>query len=203
MTKPLAIPAEPEHYIDADFDTATNRVHAARAKLLENTRVREVHDALVTNIAARVEERKASLAQVRKAVGLTQAQIASTLGIEQAEISKIERRANLQLATLERFIEATGGRLRISVIYGNVEVPLRLGDIAPSPPATAEAAAPAPSRRNKSSAATRKIAAAGRKGTTGKAATKDATTGRFARSAASKSTEGRAPSDRPQHAAKA
>jgi transcriptional regulator with XRE-family HTH domain len=64
-------------------------------------------------------------------VGLTQKQLAQTLGMERGELSKLERRQNLHLATT-RFIEATGGRLRITAVYGDTEVALEINDVVPS-----------------------------------------------------------------------
>jgi transcriptional regulator with XRE-family HTH domain len=65
-------------------------------------------------------------------VGLTQKQLAQTLGMEQGDLSKLERRQNLHLATLTRFIEATGGLLRITAVYGDTEVELDINDVVPS-----------------------------------------------------------------------
>ena len=47
----------------------------------------------------------------------------------QGEISRLERRENLHLATLARFIEATGGRLRITAVYDDDEVEVGIGDL--------------------------------------------------------------------------
>jgi transcriptional regulator with XRE-family HTH domain len=65
----------------------------------------------------------------RQAVGLTQTQLAAELGIAQGDVSKIEHRDNLRLATLARFIEATGGHLRIVAVYDETEVDLAIGDL--------------------------------------------------------------------------
>ena len=129
MTDSTVIPEPQAEFSDEDFQTATSRVHAARERLLQTDAARAAHDALVTTIGERVARRRASLAQLRKALGLTQAQMADSLGIDQAEVSKMERRLNHKLATLERFIQATGGTLRVSAVYGDVEVHLDLGDL--------------------------------------------------------------------------
>ncbi len=50
------------------------------------------------------------------------------LDLGQGDISRLERRRNLYLNTLARFVEATGGRLRITAIYGDTEVTLDLRD---------------------------------------------------------------------------
>jgi hypothetical protein len=48
--------------------------------------------------------------------------------MEQGDVSKLERRQNL-VAALTRFIEATGGRLRITAVYGDIEVELDINDV--------------------------------------------------------------------------
>jgi hypothetical protein len=62
--------------------------------------------------------------------------LAETLGIKQASVSKIERRADLHVSTLARFIEARarGGELEIRAVFQ--EGPARLkgfGEPANSP----------------------------------------------------------------------
>ena len=46
----------------------------------------------------------------------------------------MERRINLHLATLARFIRATGGRLRITAVFGDQETEISIGDILPVDP---------------------------------------------------------------------
>jgi len=146
MTEPTVIPDPPAQLSDEDFRTATGRVRTARERLLQADAARAAHDALVTTIGDRVARRRTSLAQLRKAVGLTQAQVADTLGIDQAEVSKMERRLNHKLATLERFIQATGGTLRVSAVYGDIEVELNLGELLAESPAEEEARKPTKSK---------------------------------------------------------
>jgi ribosome-binding protein aMBF1 (putative translation factor) len=126
-----AIPREPDSYDPADFATASARVKQARARVLADPAAAEAHRKLGRVIAARLKRRQATLAQVRQAVGLTQKQLAESLGMDQGDISRLERRQNLHLTTLARFIEATGGRLRIVAVYGGTEIDLDVGDVAP------------------------------------------------------------------------
>ena len=49
------------------------------------------------------------LSQLRKARGLTQEAMAELLGVSQAEVSKMERRSELYIGTLKKFIEAMNG----------------------------------------------------------------------------------------------
>ncbi len=128
-----AIPDRPVSYTDADFATSTERVRAARRKLLENPKAAAAHKVLGEEIAKRLDQKEATLSEIRRAVGLTQKQLAETLGMDQGDVSKLERRQNLHLTTLTRFIEATGGRLHITAVYGNTEVALDINDVIPDP----------------------------------------------------------------------
>jgi hypothetical protein len=63
------------------------------------------------------------LAELRAARELTQ-QLAETLGVSQAAISKLERRADMYVTTLRKFIEAMGGRLEMRAVFleGSVRI---------------------------------------------------------------------------------
>lgn len=68
-----------------------------------------------------------NLAQLRKVRGLTQATMADLLGVSQADVSKMERRAELHVGTLRRFIEAMNCELVIAARFADgVEVPVAL-----------------------------------------------------------------------------
>jgi len=69
------------------------------------------------------------LSQLRKARGLTQEAVATLLGVSQAEVSKMERRSELYIGTLKKFIEAMDGELVLAARFADgVEVPIRLGE---------------------------------------------------------------------------
>jgi DNA-binding transcriptional regulator YiaG len=69
------------------------------------------------------------LSQLRKAKGLTQEAMADLLGVSQAEVSKMERRTELYVGTLRKFIEAMNGELVLAARFSDgVEVPIRLAD---------------------------------------------------------------------------
>ena len=53
------------------------------------------------------------LAELREARELTQATLAQALGVEQGNVSKLERRTDMYISTLRRYIEAMGGILEI------------------------------------------------------------------------------------------
>ena len=50
-----------------------------------------------------------ALEELRGALRLTQQHLAETLHVDQSAISKLERRTDMYVSTLERFIEAMGG----------------------------------------------------------------------------------------------
>lgn len=69
------------------------------------------------------------LSQLRKARGLTQETMAELLGVSQAEVSKMERRTELYVGTLRKFIEAMNGELVIAARFPDgVEIPIRLAE---------------------------------------------------------------------------
>lgn len=53
------------------------------------------------------------LAELRNAMHLSQEEIASSLNIGQASVAKMEKRTDMYVSTLRRFIEAMGGELDI------------------------------------------------------------------------------------------
>lgn len=58
-------------------------------------------------------DRDLSLAELRRARLMTQDQLAADLHINQASVAKLERRTDMYLSTLRRFVEAMGGELEI------------------------------------------------------------------------------------------
>ena len=55
------------------------------------------------------------LAEVRKAVGLTQEELAASLGIKQPTLSRLESQNDMQISTLRGLVQAVGGQLEIVV----------------------------------------------------------------------------------------
>ena len=97
-----------------------------------DSRARERMEAVLTEI----NERQATLAQVRKARELTQATIAELLEMDQSEVSRLEHRSNMLLSTLRSFIRATGGELQLIVTFPDAEpVELLVGSRTAAPPA--------------------------------------------------------------------
>ena len=58
-----------------------------------------------------------SLQDLRKARKQTQVQVAKKLGINQENVSRIEKRSDLQISTLNDYVEAMGGKLFLVVEF--------------------------------------------------------------------------------------
>lgn len=59
----------------------------------------------------------AALAEVRKARGLTQTAVAEQMGVTQTRVSAIENGDDLQITTIERYVEALGGHLEVRAVF--------------------------------------------------------------------------------------
>ncbi|HEY6969340.1 MAG TPA: helix-turn-helix transcriptional regulator [Candidatus Angelobacter sp.] len=64
------------------------------------------------------------LDELRAARRMTQEHLARLLGTKQAAISKLERRTDMYLSTLQSIVKAMGGQLRIEALFpeGAVEI---------------------------------------------------------------------------------
>ena len=60
---------------------------------------------------------KATLATIRRSRSLTQTQLAQALGVSQSRVVEIEHQQDLQLSTLARYAQATGGTINIEINY--------------------------------------------------------------------------------------
>jgi hypothetical protein len=62
--------------------------------------------------------------RLREAREMTQVHLAKTLGVNQAAASKLERRADMYVSTLQSFVKAMGGELKITARFpeGTVEI---------------------------------------------------------------------------------
>jgi len=76
----------------------------------------------------RIEQKKAVLRQemalheLREARRLTQAALGDTLQVDQSAIAKMEKRTDLYVSSLRRFVEAMGGELRIVAHFPDGDV---------------------------------------------------------------------------------
>ncbi len=60
---------------------------------------------------------RAGLKTLRNAMGVTQVAIAEASDIAQGEVSRLERREDMMLSTLRRYIEALGGELEVVATF--------------------------------------------------------------------------------------
>ena len=65
------------------------------------------------------------LAEIRRALKLSQEEIAQILHVGQGSVAKIERRTDMYLSTLRRFIEAMGGELEIVARFADHSVKIK------------------------------------------------------------------------------
>jgi predicted transcriptional regulator len=82
--------------------------------------------------AARLRARM-SLIELRKARDLSQEQVAEALAVGQPAVAKLERRADPQLSTLRRYVEALGGELVVSARFADETVRIDMDDALPKP----------------------------------------------------------------------
>ena len=59
------------------------------------------------------------LAERRSALGLTQAEVADRMGITKSRVSQIERGDVSTVDVIARYVQALGGQLQISAVFGN------------------------------------------------------------------------------------
>lgn len=71
------------------------------------------------DIRSKYQEKIAAirLQQVRRSQHITQKELAQALGLSQSALSELERRPNITLGTLHRYIEALGGKLEINAVF--------------------------------------------------------------------------------------
>jgi predicted XRE-type DNA-binding protein len=76
------------------------------------------------------------LAQLRTARQLSQAALGEILHVEQPAVAKLEKRTDMHVSTLRRFIEAMGGELEIVARFPDHAVRIwNFGDLGGSEPA--------------------------------------------------------------------
>ncbi len=62
-------------------------------------------------------EQELTLRDLRKAMGQTQATMAARLGVKQENVSRVEQRTDMLLSTLSSYLDAMGGKLRLTVEF--------------------------------------------------------------------------------------
>jgi transcriptional regulator with XRE-family HTH domain len=63
-----------------------------------------------------------ALKELRQALNLTQEQVASLLEINQAAVSKMEQQSDMYISTLQKLVQAMGGKLKLVASFSGREV---------------------------------------------------------------------------------
>lgn len=116
MNKPTVRPSETSLADDTTFSDLSDEVTE-----IENDpeRLAAAQAALVGIREAQVAH-AAGLQMLRASFGLTQTDIAEKLGISQSNVAQTERRGDLLVSTLRRYVEAiTGGEFRMVIVGAN------------------------------------------------------------------------------------
>lgn len=79
------------------------------------TRVAEIEDEL--RLAA-------GLTALREQAGLSQRELAKRIGVSQPRVAAIEQSRNVTIDVLERYVDALGGKLEVSVVKGSRKISL-------------------------------------------------------------------------------
>ena len=87
----------------------------------------------LARLSERTEPQRVRLLQdLRSKRKVTQEDLADRLGVKQPTISKLERREDVNLSTLRRYVEALGGELRVTAKFSDGAVELGRGRDAPT-----------------------------------------------------------------------
>ena len=65
------------------------------------------------------------LAERRKAVGLSQTDVAEKMGVTKSRVSQIERGEVSTVDAIARYVQALGGQIQISAVFGDDQYILR------------------------------------------------------------------------------
>ncbi len=71
----------------------------------------------------------ATLGDLRRLLGKTQEQVAEIVGVSGVEVGRVEKRHDVQLSTLRRYLRALGGELDVYARFGEKIVPLKVATL--------------------------------------------------------------------------
>ena len=89
-----------------------------------NSKIRKLNPVQRKKVDARVAEliaEELTLRDLRRAHKLTQARVARELGVTQDSVSRLEKRSDMLLSTLQKTITAMGGNLSLIAKFPNRE----------------------------------------------------------------------------------
>lgn len=106
-----------------------DRAEGAHERFKELLETKPRAKARYDTVLAEINERQATLRRLREARALTQSTLAELLEMDQSEVSRLERRSDMLLSTLKRFVHANGGELHLVVQFpDSAPVELLVGD---------------------------------------------------------------------------
>jgi predicted transcriptional regulator len=82
--------------------------------------------ARVASKAAALQE-EMTLEELRKARSMSQEELAGALDVQQPAVAKLEKRADMHVSNLRRYVEALGGELEINAKFSDKRV--RISDV--------------------------------------------------------------------------
>jgi len=75
-------------------------------------------------LRARERMNALTLQQLRQGFDMTQVEVARAADMTQSELSRLESRADHRISTLRRYVDALGGKLEITAVFGKRRVKL-------------------------------------------------------------------------------
>jgi transcriptional regulator with XRE-family HTH domain len=82
----------------------------------------EAQARVVALVAAELEGR--TLKALRQDLSLTQVEVSRSLDMSQPELSRLESRSDHLTSTLRRYVEALGGELEVTAVFGSKRIKL-------------------------------------------------------------------------------
>jgi DNA-binding XRE family transcriptional regulator len=76
------------------------------------------------DLMKRAMQLEIALAELRELRGASQTQVAETLGTSRPNVGRIEKEIDVRLSTLERYVEALGGKLEIHAVFDDADIKL-------------------------------------------------------------------------------
>lgn len=93
-------------------------------KALKNARLSpEARARVQAHVDAKLEE--LTLKAIREGLALTQVQVSRSAEMTQSQLSRVESGSDHLTSTLRRYVEALGGKLEITAVFGDRRVKLK------------------------------------------------------------------------------
>jgi DNA-binding XRE family transcriptional regulator len=105
---------------DRLFDTGSDEIYLSPSEVVERV------VGLIRSKEHTKLHRPLLLQEIRAALGVTQTELAQRLEMKQPTLSKIEKQGRLQLGTLQRYIRALGGNLKLVADVGGQQFEVRM-----------------------------------------------------------------------------